>query len=73
MGYSSQDVQVNVVENPTWKIKPRNETLNAGQSFKLVAAFYGSDYNLKISWLRNNQVVKRDISWNKVKMLVMNS
>eukprot|EP00795_Rhopilema_esculentum_P007614 gene7614-13426_t len=73
VGYSSQDIQVNVVENPTWKIKPINKTLNAGQRFKLVASFYGSDYNLKITWLRNDQVVKRDISWNKTGSLITTS
>ena len=66
IGTALKTVNVVVVDNPSWREKPKTINVAIGKPFQLAASFYGSVSGLQISWLKNGLVVTKSAEWRKV-------
>ena len=66
IGTAFRTVNVLIVDNPSWKEKPKPVNIVVGMPFQLQASFYGADRGLEISWYKNNILVKKYASWRRI-------
>jgi len=67
VGTSYKVVNVVIVDNPSWREKPKAVSVNIGRPFEIKASFYGSTSAMQIKWLKGDTVIRNSAQWKHIK------
>ena len=66
VGTSFKTVNIVVVDNPSWREKPKAVSVNIGRPFEIRASFYGSTSSMEIRWFKGDTVLINSAQWKKI-------